>query len=163
MSFLMASLQHYQRLVQSHPYSFNSAQSAVLMAIGDGVAQTLEVRSGKQAEYDGARLLILTSWASGVNAPFWTWWYRVLHARWQGGKVLGWVLASASLSPFWNGAFFCYTTTATHLVKQQEGCLRAKLEHKISTQLVPTVLKSCMLWIPFNYVRGGGRAAHHTR
>lgn len=148
---------HKHRLT-THPYLFNSAQSAVLMTVGDSVAQALErdgrvSRGEEDTGYDAARLLVLTSWACGVNAPFWTWWYRALNKHWQGGKVVGWVLASAALSPLWNGAFFCYTTSLTHAIKAQEGSLVVKLEERISTQLVPTVIKSCCLWIPFNFVR----------
>ena len=122
------------------------------MSIGDGVAQHLE--GGKkvgESTYDPTRLGILTTWAALVNAPFWTW-YRFLHKRWP-GKVLGWVVASASLSPFWNAAFFVWTTSLTHALKAQDGVLQHKLEDRLSTQLGPTVLKSCCLWIPFNFVR----------
>ncbi len=159
---LAAFLRWHQARMQTHPYQLNCAQSALLMAIGDSVAQTLEMRrSASGGEYDPARLVILTSWAAGVNAPFWTWWYKALHVHWQGGKVAGWVLASASLSPLWNGAFFAYATAATHVAKQQEGHLPTKISDKLSTQLVPTVVKSCCLWIPFNFVRvrsGAGAA-----
>jgi len=152
---LAAFLRWHQHRLQTHPYALNSAQSALLMAIGDGVAQSLEMSRQPDSAFDPARLAILTSWAAGVNAPFWTWWYRALNLHWQGGKVAGWVLASASLSPIWNGAFFTYTTTAMHTVKQQEGNLALKVSDKLSTHLVPTVVKSCCLWIPFNYVRAG--------
>ena len=155
-------LRWHQARLQTHPYALNCAQSALLMAIGDGVAQHLEMgRSGEDGapppRYDLARLLILTSWSAGVNAPFWTWWYKYLHVHWQGGKVAGWVLASASLSPVWNGAFFSYVTAANHVAKQQEGSMSAKISDKLSTQLLPTVVKSCCLWIPFNFVRWGRR------
>jgi hypothetical protein len=163
-------LRWHQARLQTHPYALNCAQSALLMAIGDGVAQRLEMGRSAGAgdgeggggappsHFDPARLLILTSWAAGVNAPFWTWWYRYLHVHWQGGKVAGWVLASASLSPVWNGAFFSYVTAANHVAKQQEGSMSAKISDKLSTQLVPTVVKSCCLWIPFNFVsRGSGQ------
>jgi hypothetical protein len=46
-----------------------------------------------------------------------------------------------------------------HAIKRQEGSLAAKVQDKITTQLAPTVVKSCCLWVPFNFVRapwGGG-------
>ena len=150
---MQAFIQWHQRRMASHPYSLNSAQSAVLMGIGDTVAQSLEMGRSDAPRYDPARLVILAAWAGGVNAPFWTWWNMALHRHWQGGRVAGWVLASASLSPLWNGLFFSWTTSLNHVIKGQEGSLPAKVKDKITTQLVPTVIKSCCLWVPFNFVR----------
>jgi hypothetical protein len=56
---------------------------------------------------------ILAAWSAGVTAPFWTWFFRVLH-RQLPGRVLVWVAASAALSPAMNAAFFAYSSAATH-------------------------------------------------
>ena len=163
MALVQAFIQWHQRRMASHPYALNSAQSAVLMGIGDSVAQSLEMGRDEGKRYDPARLAILAAWAGGVNAPFWTWWNMALHRHWQGGRVAGWVLASASLSPLWNGLFFTWTTGLNHAIKQQEGSLRAKVQEKITTQLAPTVVKSCCLWVPFNFVRAREAAPPRLR
>jgi hypothetical protein len=126
------------------------------MFLGDGIAQNLENgvkrERGEEASFDAIRTCVLSSWAMGVNAPFWVWWYKFLEKRWIGGRVMGWVLASASLSPVWNGAFFSYNVVGNHILKGQDGSVFNKLHDKVSTQLLPTVAKSCCLWIPFNYL-----------
>lgn len=130
------------------------------MALGDVFAQYLERRSTGSESYKPSRTLILASWASLASAPFWVWFYRFLNRRFP-GRTITWVAMSAALSPAWNGAFFSYSTAATHVV--DEGFLNTlsgdglahlgtKVRSKLETQLFPTVQRSLALWIPFNFV-----------
>lgn len=144
-----------------NPFKVNAVQSGTLMCVGDSVAQALERRSdcGAPRAPSASRTLILSSWAAGVNAPFWVWYYRFLHARFP-GRIALWVFASAGLSPFWNAAFFTYATTATHIVDEGSAALSPagrtrlgeKVRAKLETQLLPTVQRSMCLWIPFNFL-----------
>ncbi len=126
------------------------------MGTGDAMAQALE-RAATEAEFSPSRLLTNVSWAAAFSAPFWTWWYHFLDRRWARGRVVGWVLASAALSPIFNGAFFCYNASVLHAVNDPRGvtssegraALRDKVGNKLNTQLLPTVVRSCSLWVPF--------------
>jgi hypothetical protein len=86
------------------------------------------------------------------------------------GRPFAWVLVTAiTCGPTMNGLFFTYSTALEHIAshaalsqrRRQAGQevpqlhleeLYAKVEHKLTHALVPTVLRSSMLWIPFNYV-----------
>ena len=165
MSILGAFLTWHRFHTNHNPYTVNAVQSTLLMALGDTIAQHLEADGARYSEtdplpeFDGYRLLALTTWAGCINAPFWTWWYKALEKRWPSGRVLGWVLSSAALSPPWNAAFFCWSTTASHLLKENGGLgeaglheLQRKCAKKLDDQLVPTVSKSVCLWVPFNII-----------
>ena len=156
---MQAFVAWHRRHTLASPYLTNAVQSGVLMLSGDSFAQMLEARSADPAsKFSLSRLLTNVSWASCLNAPFWTWWYHFLDRRWARGRVVGWVLASAALSPAFNGAFFCYNGTMLHTLNDPRGvatpegraALREKLGLKLETQLLPTVLRSCSLWVPFN-------------
>jgi hypothetical protein len=164
MAALASFLAWHRFQSMNHPYRLNICQSATLMAIGDSIAQKLEGDSAREAggvvpAHDFIRLAVLASWAGCINAPFWVWWYRALDVKWPQGKVAGWVLASAALSPPWNAAFFCWTTSLNHAAKDKNGLtpvglasLQGKLHTRLSEDLIPTVTKSITLWVPFNYL-----------
>jgi hypothetical protein len=146
----------------SAPFATNMVQSGTLMALGDVAAQALERRAcgAPDSAHKGSRTAILAAWSAGVTAPFWTWFFRVLH-RQLPGRVLVWVAASAALSPAMNAAFFAYSSAATHAVEEGvdrglrgDGLvrLRAKVRERLDSQLTPTVQRSMALWIPFNYI-----------
>ena len=144
MSPLSLFLSWHRRKLQASPYSTNAVQSALLMGLGDAVAQRLERGEDPNAPFSLPRLGINVSWAAGVNAPFWTWWYFLLERRWKRGRVAGWVLASAAMSPLWNGAFFAYNSCLMHVFTDPRGlsaegraALNVRLKHKLETQLVP--------------------------
>lgn len=144
-----------------YPYRTNMAQSGSLMALGDSLAQYLERRGAPDdaPPHVFSRTAILASWASCVNAPFWCWFYKFLNRRLP-GQIVAWVALSASLSPAFNAAFFSYSTAAAHVVEEGvavglgadgRGRLAGKVRERLETTLVPTVQRSMMLWLPFNY------------
>jgi hypothetical protein len=158
MQAVKAFVAWHRRLTMEAPYTTNAAQSAILMGAGDSCAQFLERKADASLSFSPSRLLTNVSWAAGLSAPFWTWWYFFLDRRWARGRVVGWVLASAALSPAFNGAFFCYNGAVLHALNDPRGvtsaegrsALRAQLGDKLETQLLPTVVRSCTLWVPFN-------------
>jgi protein Mpv17 len=172
---LLGALAWQREQLRSRPYATNCVTSAVLMWAGDRTAQRLE-RDGRAARGEAqlttresyTRSGILTSWSS-ISANFWTWWYRLLPTVLP-GRPFAWVLVTAiTCGPTMNGLFFTYSTAMEHIAshaaqsdrRRQAGQevprlhlddLYAKVEHKLTHALVPTVLRSSMLWIPFNYV-----------
>lgn len=102
-----------------------------------------------------ARTSILTVWAGCVSSPWWTWWYTWLHQKYP-GKIFMWVLVTATIpAPFWNCAFFVFSTAAEHAAlssspwEQRFECLH-RIQTKLDHQFLPTVVRSAQLWIPVN-------------
>ena len=169
----------HRRFLGEHPYKTNAATSGILMGLGDRVAQYVErqrihdelieyekkQQNGEQnlqpkphlrTPYESyARTSILTIWAGCVSSPWWTWWYTWLHQRFP-GKIFMWVLVTAGIpAPFWNCAFFVFSTAAEHAAlapspwEQRYECMN-RIQTKLDHQFLPTVIRSAQLWIPVN-------------
>ena len=151
---LTGFLAWHQHHARTRPYRTNMIQSTILMSCGDMIAQYLERRAKPEQPINYTRTLILSSWGAGVNAPFWCFFYSFLFTRYP-GKVTTWVISSAALSPFWNAAFFSYSTALTVISEEGSAAFRgdgpnrliARVRRKLETQLLPTVQGSMTLWV----------------
>lgn len=163
---------HRNKLVNS-PYISNSIQSGLLMFLGDRAAQHFEQQnSGKKysTRESTVRSVVVTSWASSINACFWTFWYGMLARKMPPPpasspvllkikKALPSVAFSLMLSPFWNSAFFTYTTFFEHVGNTPDPfspsslkVVKEKIRTKIENQLIPTIARSACIWVPFNII-----------
>ncbi len=104
-----------------------------------------------------ARTGILVFWSSCVSSPWWTWWYGWLNAKFPSRVFLAVGLTAALPAPLWNAAFFAFSTAAEHAALAPDPWATRDVaitvvREKLSTQLLPTVQRSAMLWIPVNIV-----------
>ena len=151
----------HQLHARAKPLQTNMIQSTVLMSTGDTIAQYLEKRARPEQGHNYLRTAILSSWAAGINAPFWTLFYSFLFTRYP-GRIVTWVAASAALSPFWNAAFFSYSTALTVLSEEGTAAFRGdgpgrlaqRVRQKLEMCLVPTVKGSMTLWVSKRLNRG---------
>jgi hypothetical protein len=154
---LVAFSSWHNAQLRSRPYQTNAIQSTTLMIVGDLSAQALERRSRPPSSSDTIdfqRTAILSSWSACVSAPFWTAFYSFLFTRFP-NRVLLWVASSAALSPFWNAAFFTYSTSLTFVAQEGRGAftgdgparLAASVRSKLERQLVATTQRSISLWV----------------
>ncbi len=118
----------YHQAVKRRPYTLNALTSGLTMCVGDRLAQHIE---GKRAAEEGkagppawesaARTGILVFWSSCVSSPWWTWWYTWLNARFPARVFVAVGLTAAIPAPFWNAAFFVFSTGAEHAVLGSES------------------------------------------
>lgn len=162
----------HQKQLKERPYVTNAATSCLLMLGGDRLAQRIEhnnaIKDG--ASHAGAdqfadqraswtRTGILTLWSTTVSSPFYTWWYRLLHAALPGRYVV-WVAITAVIpAPAFNLAFFGFSTAAEHLLLctdplQPEAVeqMYAHLKEKVKKRWIQTVITSTQVWSIVNYI-----------
>lgn len=162
MQFVLRALAWHRHQLVTRPYVTNAVTSGCLMVVGDRLAQRIEEGHGKvlSPRESRTRTGVLTAWSSCVSAPFWTWWYIFLD-RILPGRVLTWVALTAVVpAPAWNFLFFTVGTALEHVCLEEVdplgaeslSTLRTKVEEKVSTHFLPTVVRSASVWIPVNLV-----------
>eukprot|EP00056_Hartaetosiga_gracilis_P005724 m.88222 g.88222 ORF g.88222 m.88222 type:complete len:201 (+) comp12260_c1_seq6:2-604(+) len=152
--------------------------SAMLMLIGDTVAQYLETEEKTEDlgskkfmivtpnnlfpngfKIDPTRSVVLALWAGSMGGLF-TSWFRFMDRifctwpRFSGviGKV---TLTSFGLSPFTNAAFLSMVTVVEHVVMKHERdatALAWAAQDKLDDEFTSTLVGSWSFWVPVNFV-----------
>ena len=157
---LLGALRWHQRQLTTFPITTNSVQGALLMAVGDSVAQRLERVSGGGGErrHDWRRTAVMASWSLCLSGPFWVRYYGWL-ARALPGRELLWVCITAGISIPFNAAFFSYTALCNHTAVGVAHPLATPLartrllldvKESVSAKLWPTVAASTCFWPAVN-------------
>jgi hypothetical protein len=163
MDYILQALRWHRHAILNHPHKTNAATSAILMLIGDRVAQHVErdTKDGGHtqttARASWTRTAILTCWSAGVSSPFYTWWYKMLHRRLPHRPVTWVALTAVVPAPAFNLAFFAFSTCSEYLALrphalQNLDVMWRELHHKVNSRWWQTVVCSTQVWGVVNYV-----------
>eukprot|EP00041_Stephanoeca_diplocostata_P005034 m.54948 g.54948 ORF g.54948 m.54948 type:complete len:217 (+) comp15531_c0_seq4:211-861(+) len=157
----------YQNAMRRRPLLTNTATRALVMLVGDGLAQTFEkvenpsdLEGILQTQFDTKRSITAATWQSCFFAPTFFFWFRWLDARFPGASiraVVAKVVVNQAVITFpINAGYIGYTVTVENMLhnggdrhKSPQGVwdeIAARLKRDIGT----IAINSCFLWLPVN-------------
>jgi len=157
-------LEAYRGLLAVHPLRTNMITASVLTVASDAIAQSME-RRGKAASavvappppHDYQRSLSMSIYGAAVFGAFVTQWFKLLSwmcpvSPGDWGSILRKVgVNQFFMSPFLNMLFFSWVTfTRGNPFSTSFPTKMDSLRRKLSQDLVPTILRSCVYWTVFN-------------
>eukprot|EP00049_Salpingoeca_infusionum_P003998 m.73599 g.73599 ORF g.73599 m.73599 type:complete len:261 (-) comp12370_c0_seq8:2612-3394(-) len=168
----------YMRMLRTYPYRTNGTTAAILMGIGDGIAQRREARQNSPRKplrlvtlvqpnsilnngftIDLPRTLVMSTWA-GIMGTFWTRAFRALDHRFQHTPKIPGVLAKVSIAalliaPITNGLFLSIVTTAEVTLDSPHptpALVFSRVQKKLHDEWWNTFVASCSFWPACNLI-----------
>ena len=165
MKLLRAGWSAYRTAMMNYPLRTNVLTSGVSMSIGDGVAQSLELKHSGTAlswsSLDLTRTAVAIGWNSLIFTPLFFVWFKRLDTWFPGTSpmtvfkkvVFNQMVVAVPI----NGGFLAYTTLVEQVLNhgaQSVSSAGSEIATRVETQLLEDVpglfLRSTFLWIPVN-------------